>query len=74
MLSMTRRKSPMTIVPTCAPDDRILLVIEDDRSFSAVLADFAREKGFKVIIERSAQEAIRAARRFSLAPSHSICC
>jgi signal transduction histidine kinase/CheY-like chemotaxis protein len=47
-----------------APDDRILLVIEDDRSFSAVLADFAREKGFKVIIERSAQEAIRAARRF----------
>ncbi|GFE83759.1 hypothetical protein GCM10011487_57590 [Steroidobacter agaridevorans] len=47
-----------------APDDRILLVIEDDRSFSAVLADFAREKGFKVIIERSAQEAIRSARRF----------
>ncbi|MFC4308702.1 response regulator [Steroidobacter flavus] len=47
-----------------APDDRILLIIEDDRSFSAVLADFAREKGFKVIIERSAQEAIRAARRF----------
>lgn len=47
-----------------SPDDRILLVIEDDRSFSAVLADFAREKGFKVIIERSAQEAIRSARRF----------
>ncbi|WP_161965771.1 response regulator [Steroidobacter cummioxidans] len=47
-----------------APDDRILLVIEDDRSFSAVLADFAREKGFKVIIERAAQDAIRAARRF----------
>ncbi|HEY0681212.1 MAG TPA: response regulator [Steroidobacter sp.] len=44
--------------------DRILLVIEDDRSFSAVLADFAREKGFKVIIERSAQEGLRAARRF----------
>jgi signal transduction histidine kinase/CheY-like chemotaxis protein len=47
-----------------APNDRILLIIEDDRSFSAVLADFAREKGFKVIIERSAQEAIRAAHRF----------
>jgi CheY-like chemotaxis protein len=47
-----------------APGDRILLVIEDDRSFAAVLADFAREKGFKVIVERSAQEAIRAARRF----------
>jgi signal transduction histidine kinase/CheY-like chemotaxis protein len=47
-----------------APDDRILLVIEDDRSFSAVLADFARDKGFKVIMERSAHEAIRAARRF----------
>ena len=46
------------------PGDRILLVIEDDRSFSAVVADFAREKGFKVIIERSAQEAIRAAKRF----------
>ncbi|MBL8265153.1 MAG: response regulator [Steroidobacter sp.] len=47
-----------------APGDRILLVIEDDRSFSAVVADFARERGFKVIIERSAQEAIRATRRF----------
>ena len=47
-----------------APGDRILMVIEDDRSFSAVLADFAREKGFKVIVERSAQEAIRATRRF----------
>lgn len=46
------------------PGDRILLVIEDDRSFAAVVADFAREKGFKVIIERSAQEAIRATRRF----------
>ena len=45
-------------------DDRMLLVIEDDRSFSAVLADFAREKGFKVVVERSAQEAVRAARRF----------
>jgi signal transduction histidine kinase/CheY-like chemotaxis protein len=47
-----------------APGERILLVIEDDRSFAAVLADFAREKGFKVIVERSAQEAIRSARRF----------
>ncbi|MBM0108165.1 response regulator [Steroidobacter sp. S1-65] len=46
------------------PGERILLVIEDDRSFAAVLADFAREKGFKVIIERSAQEAIRATRRY----------
>ena len=46
------------------PGDRILLVIEDDRSFAAVVADFAREKGFKVIIERSAQEAVRAAKRF----------
>ncbi|MET0535188.1 MAG: response regulator [Steroidobacter sp.] len=46
------------------PGDRILLVIEDDRSFSAVLADFAREKGFKVIIERSAQEALRSTKRF----------
>jgi CheY-like chemotaxis protein len=44
--------------------DRILLVIEDDRSFAAVVADFAREKGFKVIVERSAQEAVRAAKRF----------
>jgi len=46
------------------PDDRSLLIIEDDRSFAAVLADFARAKGFKVIVERSAQEAMRAARRF----------
>ena len=46
------------------PGERSLLVIEDDRSFAAVLADFAREKGFKVIVERSAQEAIRATRRF----------
>jgi CheY-like chemotaxis protein len=29
-----------------------------------VVADFAREKGFKVIIERSAHEALRAAKRF----------
>jgi signal transduction histidine kinase/DNA-binding response OmpR family regulator/CHASE3 domain sensor protein len=46
------------------PGDRVLLVIEDDRSFAAVVADFAREKGFKVIVERSAQEAMRATKRF----------
>jgi signal transduction histidine kinase/DNA-binding response OmpR family regulator/CHASE3 domain sensor protein len=47
-----------------ATGDRVLLVIEDDRSFAAVVADFAREKGFKVIIERSAQDALRATKRF----------
>ena len=33
-----------------SPGDRSLLIIEDDPRFSSILADVAREKGFKVLI------------------------
>jgi signal transduction histidine kinase/DNA-binding response OmpR family regulator/CHASE3 domain sensor protein len=49
---------------TLTPADRTLLIIEDDRTFGAVLADFAGDKGFKVIIERTAGDAVRSVRRF----------
>jgi signal transduction histidine kinase/DNA-binding response OmpR family regulator/CHASE3 domain sensor protein len=46
-----------------APNDLVLLVIEDDRHFAAVLAQFARDKGFKVVVSGNASAGIALARR-----------
>ena len=47
------------------PDERrILLVIEDDESFAAILRDLAREMGFRTLVAATAQESLELARRF----------
>jgi len=46
-------------------DDRhLLLVIEDDDSFAAILRDVAREMGFRALVAGTAQEALSLARQF----------
>jgi len=45
-------------------EKRILLVIEDDDTFAAILRDLAREKGFRTLVAGTAQEALDLARQF----------
>jgi signal transduction histidine kinase/DNA-binding response OmpR family regulator/CHASE3 domain sensor protein len=43
---------------------RVLLIIEDDMGFAAILRDLCREMGFKSLIAGSAAEALKLARQF----------
>jgi signal transduction histidine kinase/CheY-like chemotaxis protein/CHASE3 domain sensor protein len=43
---------------------RILLVVEDDGSFSAILRDLSREMGFRSLVANTAEEALSLARQF----------
>ncbi len=49
-----------------APTDakRILLVVEDDDSFAAILRDLAREMGFRSLVAGTADEAMSLAKQF----------
>lgn len=46
-------------------DKRVLLVIEDDDTFAAIVRDLSREMGFHSVVARTAEEAVRLAREFS---------
>ena len=43
------------------PEDKSLLIIEDDVSFAKILADLAREKGFKCVIAEEGETGLRHA-------------
>jgi signal transduction histidine kinase/CheY-like chemotaxis protein/CHASE3 domain sensor protein len=43
---------------------RILLVVEDDDSFSAILRDLSREMGFRSLVASTAEEALSLAKQF----------
>ena len=43
---------------------RVLLIIEDDMGFAAILRDLCREMGFKSLVAGNAAEALRLARQF----------
>ncbi len=43
---------------------RLLLVIEDDESFAAIVRDLSREMGFKCVLANTAEEALKLAKRF----------
>jgi signal transduction histidine kinase/CHASE3 domain sensor protein len=49
-----------------APSDakRVLLVIEDDDTFAAILRDLSREMGFRSLVAGTAEEALTLARKF----------
>jgi signal transduction histidine kinase/CheY-like chemotaxis protein/CHASE3 domain sensor protein len=49
-----------------APSDakRVLLVIEDDDSFAAILRDLSREMGFRSLVAATAEEALSLAKQF----------
>jgi len=47
-----------------APGARVMLVIEDDPAFAAILRDLAGEHGFEAIVTHSAAEGLAAARSY----------
>jgi CheY-like chemotaxis protein len=49
-----------------APSDakRVLLVIEDDDTFAAILRDLSRERGFRSLVAGTAEEALTLAKKF----------
>jgi hypothetical protein len=46
------------------PDDRVLLVIEDDVNFARILLDMARQQGFKVLVSLRGKPGIALAEQF----------
>jgi CheY-like chemotaxis protein/CHASE3 domain sensor protein len=44
------------------PGARVILVVEDDRNFAAILRDLVREQGFQCIVTHTARDALTAAR------------
>jgi HAMP domain-containing protein/signal transduction histidine kinase/DNA-binding response OmpR family regulator len=49
---------------TLSPDDTVLLVVEDDPHYASILADLARDSGFKVLVTARGAEALALARQF----------
>lgn len=49
---------------TIGPDDRTLLIVEDDSRFARIIADVARESDWKVLCATHAEEALKLAKRF----------
>ncbi|MFO1502797.1 MAG: HAMP domain-containing protein [Steroidobacteraceae bacterium] len=46
-----------------SPDDRTLLIVEDDPHYALVLLNLARDCGFKVVIAKTGADALQLARR-----------
>ncbi len=49
---------------TLKPEDKSLLIIEDDRKFSSLMIELAREKGFKCIIAEDGATGLRLAEEY----------
>jgi CheY-like chemotaxis protein/HAMP domain-containing protein len=51
-----------TIIPESdGPDNKTLLIIEDDRAFAGVMRDFGRERGFKCIVAETGESGLHFA-------------
>jgi CheY-like chemotaxis protein/CHASE3 domain sensor protein len=48
-----------------SPGARLILVVEDDRAFAAILRDLAHEMGFQCVVTHSANEGLAAAEEFN---------
>jgi signal transduction histidine kinase/CheY-like chemotaxis protein/HAMP domain-containing protein len=46
------------------PEDKTLLIIEDDSSFARILMDIAHEQGFKCLVSQHGEEALMTARKY----------
>ncbi|HEX9963316.1 MAG TPA: response regulator [Pyrinomonadaceae bacterium] len=46
------------------PDDRVLLIVEDDSSFARILVDIAHEHGFKCLVAQRGEDALMTARKY----------
>jgi CheY-like chemotaxis protein/HAMP domain-containing protein/signal transduction histidine kinase len=63
-----RRREPVAPVhddrSSIGPDDRVVLMIENDVSFARILLDMAREKGFKGIVALDGETGLQFAREY----------
>jgi len=46
------------------PDDRVVLIVEDDPQFAKILLDLAREKGFKGVVAAQGEVALTLVRKY----------
>jgi hypothetical protein len=46
------------------PEDKVLLIIEDDTSFARILVDIAHEQGFKCLVSQHGEDALMTARKY----------
>jgi HAMP domain-containing protein/signal transduction histidine kinase/DNA-binding response OmpR family regulator len=46
------------------PDDRSLLIVEDDSAFARILVDIAHEQGFKCLVAQRGEDALMTARKY----------
>jgi len=46
------------------PDDKVILVIEDDTNFARILVDIAHEQGFKCLVSQHGEDALMTARKY----------
>src|SRR6185369_8837308 len=46
------------------PEDRVVLIIEDDNSFARILIDIAHEQGFKCLVSQHGEDALMTARKY----------
>jgi signal transduction histidine kinase/DNA-binding response OmpR family regulator/CHASE3 domain sensor protein len=66
--------SPTPLPPALIEDDRdalsdgsrVILVVEDDVHFAAVLRDLSHERGFQCVVTHSAHDGLTAAKRFRI--------
>ena len=49
---------------TVSPQDKLLLIIEDDPVFASALQDMAHENGFKTLVTASGEEGVDLARKY----------
>jgi CheY-like chemotaxis protein/two-component sensor histidine kinase len=68
----TKLASPLLPSTAAIEDDRhrleqsrrILLIVEDDRTFAGIVCDISREAGFQCLVASTAEEALDLAKRF----------
>jgi CheY-like chemotaxis protein/signal transduction histidine kinase/CHASE3 domain sensor protein len=67
----SRARRPTPLVQTIEDDRdqvvgtrRMLLVVEDDDKFAAIVRDLSRELGFQCLVANTAEEALKLARRY----------
>src|SRR5258705_745272 len=59
---------PLEVVPDdrerLEPGDTVILIVEDDPHYARIMADLARDKGFKVLVASRGAEALELAREY----------
>jgi HAMP domain-containing protein/CheY-like chemotaxis protein/signal transduction histidine kinase len=66
----SQRQASLETAPTAddrervTPEDRTLLIVEDDRIFAKLLVGFAHERGFKTLVAHSGRDAAELADRY----------